>query len=138
MSSKTRMLYAFFFISFFFPRSSSSRINYGHSEDEMVIGWVTADTGLDSYVEYDVNPGAPYSFSASGTSDQYTYSSSYTSGQIHHTTLKGLTPGQIYYYRCGTNSSWSDEKSFVANNVGSVCITGLEQVGHRCSHLIIF
>ena len=84
----------------------------------MVIGWLTADVTAPSLVEYGTVSGT-YDSSATGTNASYTYSSSYTSGLIHHTTLKGLVPRTVYYYRVGDAATgYSDEASFVVPGVG--------------------
>ena len=85
-------------------------INYGASPDQMVVGWLTAAVS-PSTVQYGTASGA-YTQTATGTVDFYKYSSSYTSGQIHHATLTGLKPATVYYYRV---AGGADEFNFTSS-----------------------
>lgn len=84
-------------------------INYGRSADEMVIGWLTAEVTASSIVEFGTASGA-YDSTASGTNTSYTYSASYTSGLIHHTTLTCVVC-------CGDDSFQAVPRVF-----GSACV----------------
>ena len=92
-------------------------INFGQASDEMVIGWITANTAATSTVEYGTTSGE-YDSTAEGTSTTYTYGS-YESGLIHHVTLSGLLPKTKYFYRVGDAATgYSDEANFTSGNVG--------------------
>ena len=93
-------------------------INYGKTPDAMVVGWMSPSMSDASFVEFGTASGAPYARSASGSSAQYVYGPKYTSGAIHHVTLTRLAPATKYFYRVGTNASWSQEFSFTSNRVG--------------------
>ena len=95
-------------------------INLGSSPSEMVIGWVTAETDAQSVVYYGTKSGGPYSLSATGAADSYTYGK-YTSGLIHHVTLTGLNLNTPYYYVCGAAGAQSAEAAFNSSRgVGAV------------------
>ena len=79
-----------------------------------VVGWLTSDASAASTVEYGTSSGS-YTLTASGTADQYVYSSKYTSGLIHHVPLTGLKPATRYFYRAGSATAWSAEASFVSS-----------------------
>lgn len=93
-------------------------INYGATPDSMVIGWVTADKTAASVVQYGTQSGVYTNVSTIANTTYYVYSSKYTSGLIHHVWLFGLKPATRYYYKVGQDGAWSDEYSFVSNNVG--------------------
>ena len=69
--------------------------------------WITAETDAESVVSYGTTAGGPYTQTATGTSDSYTYSSSYTSGLIHHVTLTGLRLNTPYFYVLGAPGAQS-------------------------------
>ena len=92
-------------------------INYGATADEMVIGWLTAETTASSTVEYGRTSGS-YDNTVTGSSTSYDYGT-YTSPLIHHVTLTGLTPNTRYFYRVGdSDTGFSDEANFTSNRVG--------------------
>ncbi|KAI3863145.1 hypothetical protein MKW98_015603 [Papaver atlanticum] len=68
-------------------------------DKHMRISWVTEDQSSPSLVEYGTSPGV-YKSSSQGESTSYTYLF-YKSGNIHHTVIGPLEPGQSYFYRCG-------------------------------------
>ena len=92
--------------------------------------WVTAETDAESIVSYGTTRGGPYPFTSTGTSDSYTYSSSYTSGLIHHATLTGLKLNTPYYYVLGAADSQSSEASFNSSRgIGAVYPYTLAAIG---------
>ena len=93
-------------------------LNFGEDAGDMVAGWATTDTTADSLVEWGTKSGV-YTHSARGTSETYTYSAKYTSPLLHHATMTNLAAKTRYFYRVGTNDSWSEEYSFVSNAVGA-------------------
>ncbi len=96
-------------------------INFAASPTEMTIGWVTAETNAASVVSYGTKAGGPYPLTATGTSDFYKFSSSYTSGLIHHATLTGLSLNTPYYYVLGAAGAQSAEATFNSSRgVGAV------------------
>jgi hypothetical protein len=97
---------------------SARSLNFGDDAGDMVVGWATTDTSADTLVEWGTKSGA-YTHSARGTSETYTYSASYTSPLLHHATMTNLAAKTQYFYRVGTNDSWSGEYSFVSNAVGA-------------------
>jgi hypothetical protein len=89
-------------------------INFGRSVDQMVVGWLTSDMTAGSSVQYGTSSGS-YPNSAEGNATFYKYSAAYTSGLIHHVTLSGLAPNTKYFYRVGSDNSWSQEFTFTSN-----------------------
>lgn len=79
------------------PPSPQFWINLGATPDVMVVGWLTANMGAASTVQYGTAPGQ-YTSTATGKSAFYKYSAKYTSGLIHHVPLTGLKPSTTYYY----------------------------------------
>jgi hypothetical protein len=105
-------------------------VNLASKPTEMTIGWVTAETDAESIVSYGTTRGGPYPFTSTGTSDSYTYSSSYTSGLIHHATLTGLKLNTPYYYVLGAADAQSSEASFNSSRgVGAVYPYTLAAIG---------
>ena len=72
-------------------------LSYGATPDSMLLGWLTADMTAPTTVQYGTSSGS-YTKTASGNASFYKYSSSYTSGLIHHVPLTGLAPATVYYY----------------------------------------
>ena len=104
-------------------------INLGAEPSSMVIGWITAETDAESVVYYGTKAGGPYSLSATGSSDSYTYGQ-YTSGLIHHVTLTGLKLNTPYYYVVGATGAQSDEAAFNSSRgVGAVYPYTLAAIG---------
>ena len=91
-------------------------LNYGNTEDSIVIGWVTANMTADSIVQYGTSPST-LTKTATGSGRNYTYGI-YTSGLIHHVKITGLLPKTVYYYRVGDASAWSEVANFTSNIVG--------------------
>jgi hypothetical protein len=59
----------------------------------MVVGWLMANMTAGSVVSWGTTSGK-YPFIVTGNATFYKYSASYTSGLIHHVTLKGLQPAK--------------------------------------------
>ncbi len=70
----------------------------GKTPESMVISWVDNSVGIPQviygYARQKLN------FKAIGKSENYTFNN-YTSGQISHVELFGLSPSTRYYYQCG-------------------------------------
>ncbi|KAJ6830044.1 putative purple acid phosphatase 20 [Iris pallida] len=69
--------------------------------EKMRVTWIT-DGDAPSTVDYGTSSGS-YPFSASGSSDSYSYALIYESGQIHDVVIGPLNPDTVYYYRCSSN-----------------------------------
>lgn len=67
--------------------------------NHMRISWVTDDRSAPSVVHYGTSR-SNYTSSATGSHTTYRYFL-YKSGAIHHATIGPLSPGTVYYYRCG-------------------------------------
>lgn len=98
-------------------------ISQGPTPTSMKISWLTAGKA-DSTVQY--GPG----LTASGSASQYD-TLGYTSGFIHIVQLDDLTPGAVYAYRVGGESSgWSANMTFTAcRGVGAVYPFTLAAIG---------
>jgi hypothetical protein len=96
----------------------------GSTPTSMKISWLTAGAA-DSTVQY--GPG----LTASGSASQYTTFGGYTSGFIHIVELDDLTPGAMYNYRVGGESTgWSANMTFTAcRGVGAVYPFTLAAIG---------
>ncbi|KAL5976370.1 putative purple acid phosphatase 20 [Asimina triloba] len=68
----------------------------------MRISWITEGES-PAVVKYGTSSGA-YEFSASGTTDTYSYLW-YKSGQIHDVVVGPLKPNTLYFYQCGSASA---------------------------------
>ena len=81
-------------------------------------------------VSYGTTSGGPYPFTATGSSDSYTYNAKYTSGLIHHVTLTGLRLNTPYFYVLGAPGAQSTEAYFNSSRgVGAVYPYTLAAIG---------
>ena len=78
-------------------------INVSWRTDENYVGEVRYDNESHGGV-----PGA-YSYNKNGTGGVTTDN---LAGYFHHVELTGLEPDTIYYFICGRENNWSDERSF--------------------------
>eukprot|EP00249_Psilotum_nudum_P011151 c22992_g2_i2 orf=2-1132(-) len=74
-----------------------------HEGRAVTISWVTPSERGSDTVFYGIKNGS-YEYSADGVSTQYRFYN-YTSGFIHHCTIKNLQYGTKYYYKLGGEGS---------------------------------
>ncbi len=79
----------------------------------IAVSWWTSYEGSDE-VLYDTDSGAPYAYAAVGDHQ----SVADFEGQYHDVELTGLAPGTTYYFVCGGDEGWSEEKSFRTIGLG--------------------
>lgn len=85
---------------------------------EMVVKWVTRGA-VATTVQYGTTSGK-YSSSKDGTRATYNVGVDGWHGWVHTVTLTGLSTATRYYYRVGTDGSWSKEFTFLTATPGPV------------------
>lgn len=88
-------------------------LSYPDDPTQMTVTWTTFDDTNSSICKY--GEGSLYEFMAIGSSSQFVDGGiEHRTQWIHRVTLDGLTPGQRYFYHCGSDWGWSELFFFMA------------------------
>ncbi|XP_071079882.1 acid phosphatase type 7-like isoform X1 [Haliotis cracherodii] len=94
-------------------------LSYGRDPTQMIVTWSTVNSTNSSIVKYGLSP-ASVNQQATGYSTHFVDGGTEHRAQyIHRVVITGLTPGQKYYYHCGSSYGWSDPFNFTAMPKGN-------------------
>lgn len=87
------------------------------TNDGMTISWVTVGNTATSTVNFGPSPG---NLNSSLMGTQVTYLPAANGGTVsHHVQLRGLAPGQTYFYECGDAAAGFSETLFFTTSVAA-------------------
>ncbi|XP_048259276.1 acid phosphatase type 7-like isoform X1 [Haliotis rufescens] len=103
----------------FYAQPEQIHLSYGRDPSSMIVTWNTINDTKISAVKYGSSPlainqqvtGYSTHFVDGGTEHRAQY--------IHRVVITGLTPGQKYFYHCGSDYGWSDPFFFTTMPEGT-------------------